>query len=47
MDAFFRAHAGAIACENYYGRPARHRLFPTTVFPRSSALYRQLWSAGE
>ena len=47
MYDFFNAHADAIAYENYYGRPALHRLFPTTVFPRSSALYRQLWSAGQ
>ena len=47
MYDFFKAHAAAIAYESYYGRPALHRLFPTTVFPRSSALYRQLWSAGQ
>jgi hypothetical protein len=47
MYDFFDAHADAIAYENYYGRPALHRLFPTTVFPRSSALYRRLWSGGQ
>jgi hypothetical protein len=47
MHAFFRAHAGAIAYENYFDCLDRHRIFPASLFPRASAAYQQLWSAGQ
>ncbi len=46
MHAFLEAHAPAIAYENYFDCLDRHRLFPDTRFPKASAAYRQLWSAG-
>jgi hypothetical protein len=46
MFQFFKANAGDIAYENYYNCPARHRIFPGSPYPKASAAYRQLWSAG-
>jgi hypothetical protein len=47
MYRFFRDNAADIAYENYYNCPARHRIHPVSPYPRASARYRELWSAGQ
>jgi hypothetical protein len=39
----FRASAAHLAYENYYNRPAVHRLHPTTRYPEAARAYRELW----
>jgi hypothetical protein len=39
----FRANAAHLAYENYYNRPAAHRLHPTTRYPEAARAYRELW----
>jgi hypothetical protein len=46
MFRTFLTNATTIAYDNYYNCPTAHRLHPDTLFPRSSALYRQLWTRG-
>lgn len=43
----FKANAADLAYENYYNCPVVHRLYPDSQFPKASALYRKLWSAGK
>ena len=43
----FKANAKDIAYENYYNCTEEHQIFPTTPFPKASALYRALWSKGK
>jgi hypothetical protein len=47
MYRFFRDNAADIAYENYYNTPLKHQLHPSTRYPRASARYRELWSAGQ
>ena len=47
MYQFFEQHANVLAYENYYDCGSLHELYPATLFPKASALYRQLWSAGQ
>jgi hypothetical protein len=46
MHETFRRNASSIAYEGYFNCGDRHRLYPNTLFPRSSAAYRQFWSSG-
>jgi beta-mannanase len=47
MYRFFRDNAADIAYENYYNRPLKHQLFPSTRFAQARARYQELWSAGQ
>jgi hypothetical protein len=48
MYAFFKAHATDLAYESYFDdRPGVNQIFPAGPFPKASAAYRQLWSAGQ
>ena len=39
----FRAKAGNLAYEAYFNRSSEHMLYPTTQYPRSARVYRELW----
>jgi hypothetical protein len=47
MYQFFKANAAKIAYENYYNCADVHQLGTSTQFPNASAMYQQLWSAGQ
>jgi hypothetical protein len=47
MHETFKRNAGVIAYEGYFNcSKARHRLYTAGINPKSSAMYKQLWSRG-
>ena len=47
MHNVFKTHTGQLAYENYYSCGDGHMLHPQTLLPRGSAIYQQLWRAGQ